>query len=225
MSNAIRGQALSPEQYFALQETGFQIPSMEELFDFQVEALKRMEIQLTIQEVSEFRKMVPTGPLRLFLVIPRQMTVKSFDWILGQIAKKIPGIDGAGNLNSSILEVLRSDAQYAGPHMLYFCDDDHSAVQQFPQRRMQYFATHQTTPYTLWQLLMHLVVYPPIAGTHQLMALGSVWEENGLIGKMSPVIQVAEGQLQIAMRTWKDTSSNCIYPSFRGHRAVVTSLQ
>ncbi|HSX25145.1 MAG TPA: hypothetical protein VLG69_04225 [Candidatus Andersenbacteria bacterium] len=213
-NKTIVAKALTRGQYEALQHPSLKIPSSNELFEFQLETFKECELTITNEEIAKLRRFVPEEQ-GFFLVVPTRPRNADFTYVFRRIAKKAINVQGHLDPRMDLLENLQDEGELPSePHILLRCNDGQGAIQKNATGRASYFHNMQRTPYTFWQALVHLMVYPMLLHDFQVMAMGTIGKSDQTKKKWSPVIQTTTGSLQIVMRSWDDAVANCLVPSY-----------
>lgn len=154
---------ITMEQYRALQRP-IVLPTPDELLDFEIETLVGKGLA-RYEQADPFRKDPPSG---LFLLIPPKPDPLDLVHLMNLV---VNGKTGANYLDpaglSDVIEVP------GGPYLLTNIEDGDGRRNVKPSVSAANIASEGRSPYTTWEGLVHVIVFPDVLSHHNLDLVGS----------------------------------------------------
>lgn len=156
------------DQYVALQ-TPVVLPTPEELFEFQVDGLRRRDL-MSDADVDRLHTLVPSEP-QLFLVVPERPEQLDLDGLMhlvevnGQISRNCFDVKHLADL----VETPRK------AHLLLNVSDGHDRRNTRPSVSREKIAAEGRLPYTTFQGIVHAMLFPGVFTRNNLDLVGSCY--------------------------------------------------
>lgn len=165
---------VSFEQYSALQ-TPVVLPTPEEVFAFQVDALRNKGIDLPDKDVDRLYSLIPSEP-QLFLVFPPQPDTLDLEGLLALI--EVNGKTGKNYLNRQRLSDVIEAPKTA--HLLLDVEDGRTRLNTRASVSSNNIAQEGRLAYTIWRGLIHGIVFPYVLQHHNLDLVGTRYKSGSV---------------------------------------------
>jgi hypothetical protein len=174
MTATVTAASVSLEQYTALQAP-IVLPTPEELFAFEVDALRNKGIELPDHDVDRLHALIPSEP-QLFLVVPLQPDTLDLNGLMALI--EVKGKRGKNYLDRQHLSDVSETPTTA--HLLLDVDDGRTRLNTQPSVSATNIAKEGRLAYTTWRGLIHAIVFPYVLQHHFLDLVGSCYKSGGV---------------------------------------------
>lgn len=158
---------VSAAQYHALQNPVV-LPTPEELFEFEISVLKDKGLDLKSKDVDRLRKFVP-NEAQMFLVVPPQPDTLDLNGLMNLI--EVNGVQGENYLDVQYLKDIAPPPSYA--YLLANVEDGRKRLNKKPSVSAENIAAEGRIAYSVWQGLIHGILFPCILQHHNLNLVGS----------------------------------------------------